>query len=148
MGGGHEVANDAVSRFNIWVDPEAARVVFAAGLRTSWSAARYDPPGARLIDDYRRMRESGTPAGVRPPTIDRRITAYDDAQPMAVAHAPVHDALCIACLIGPTSSRPARPRRVETRGALHGRTVMDTASRRELTRSSRSMRMRPGSCRC
>jgi inosine-uridine nucleoside N-ribohydrolase len=132
MGGGHEVGNTTPSaEFNIWVDPEAAKVVFGAGLRNV-VVMPLDATHRALVslDDCRRMRESGTPAGrAAADFIDRRIAAYDDLQPMAVAHtAPVHDALCIAYLVDPTVVSGRRVHvDVETHGdATVGRTVMDT----------------------
>ncbi len=132
MGGGHEVGNTTPSaEFNVWVDPEAARVVFGAGLR-NLVLVPLDATHRALVslDDCQRMRELGTPAGIAAADfIDHRINAYDDLQPMEIAHsAPVHDALCIAYLVDPTvvSGRRAHVD-VETRGELTvGRTVIDT----------------------
>jgi inosine-uridine nucleoside N-ribohydrolase len=132
MGGGHEVGNTTpAAEFNIWVDPEAARVVFGAGLRNV-VVMPLDATHRALVslDDCRLMRGSGTPAGEAAAAfIERRIAAYDALQPMAVAHtAPVHDALCVAYLIDPTivSGRSLHVD-VETHGELTiGRTVMDT----------------------
>jgi len=82
------------------------------------------------LDDCRRMRESGTPAGeAAAAIIEHRIVAYDRLQPMAIPHtAPVHDALCVAYLVDPTVVSGRRLHvDIETRGELTvGRTVMDT----------------------
>ena len=116
MGGGHDRGNTTVAaEFNIWVDPEAARVVFGAGLQNV-VLVPLDATHRALVslDDCRRMRESGTPAGEAAAAfIEHRIVAYDDLQPMAIPHtAPVHDALCVAYLIDPGSrDRKAAPRR-------------------------------------
>jgi inosine-uridine nucleoside N-ribohydrolase len=131
MGGGHDVSNTTPSaEFNIWVDPEAARVVFGAGLRNV-VLIPLDATHRALVslDDCDRMRASGTPAGEAAATIiEGRIRAYDELQPMTVGHtAPVHDALCVAYLVDPTivSGRPVHID-VETHGELTmGRTVMD-----------------------
>jgi inosine-uridine nucleoside N-ribohydrolase len=135
MGGGHEVGNmTASAEFNIWVDPEAARVVFGAGLQNVVVMPLVATHRALVsLDDCRRMREMGTPAGEAAAAfIDRRIVAYDASQPMTVSHsAPVHDALCVAYLVDPTvvSGRRAHVD-VETYGALTvGRTVIDTHGR-------------------
>jgi inosine-uridine nucleoside N-ribohydrolase len=132
MGGGHEVGNTTPSaEFNVWVDPEAARVVFGAGLRDV-VVMPLDATHRALVslDDCRLMRESGTPAGrAAADFIDRRITAYDALQPMDTLHtAPVHDALCVAYLVDPTVVTGRRVHvDVETHGELTiGRTVMDT----------------------
>jgi inosine-uridine nucleoside N-ribohydrolase len=131
MGGGHAVSNTTPSaEFNVWVDPEAARVVLRAGLR-DLVLVPLDATHRALVssDDCRRLRALGTPAGeAAAAIIERRIAAYDALQPMAVHHsAPVHDALCVAFLVDPTvvSGRPAHVD-VETRGELTlGRTVID-----------------------
>jgi inosine-uridine nucleoside N-ribohydrolase len=135
MGGAHESGNTTASaEFNIWVDPEAARIVFAAGLQ-NLTLVPLDATHRALVslDDCRRLRELGTPAGDAAATfIEGRITAYDALQPMETARsAPVHDALCIAYLVDPTvvTGRQAHVD-VETRGELTlGRTVMDTHGR-------------------
>jgi inosine-uridine nucleoside N-ribohydrolase len=132
MGGGHVIGNTTPSaEFNVWVDPEAARVVFGAGLRNV-VLIPLDATHRALVslDDCRRMRELGTPAGMAAADfIDRRIHAYDDVAPMEVLHsAPVHDALCIAYLVDPTVVTGRRAHvDVETHGELTvGRTVIDT----------------------
>jgi inosine-uridine nucleoside N-ribohydrolase len=137
MGGGHEVGNmNPSAEFNIWVDPEAARVVFGAGLQNV-VVMPLDATHRALVslDDCRRLRELGTPAGEAVAAfVERRIVAYDDLQPMAVAHtAPVHDALCIAYLVDPTVvTGQSAFVDVETHGELTvGRTVIDTHGRSE-----------------
>jgi inosine-uridine nucleoside N-ribohydrolase len=134
MGGAHHRGNTtAAAEFNVWADPEAARIVFAAGLR-DLVLVPLDATHRALVslDDCRRMRESGTPAGEAAAAfIERRIMAYDDLQPMAIPHtAPVHDALAVACLIDPAVVSGHRLHvDVETTGELTvGRTVMDTRS--------------------
>jgi inosine-uridine nucleoside N-ribohydrolase len=135
MGGAHESGNTTPSaEFNIWVDPDAARIVFSAGLQ-DLVLVPLDATHRALVslDDCRRLRELGTPAGAAAGTfIEGRIAAYDALQPMdTAASAPVHDALCIAYLVDPTvvSGRRAHVD-VETRGELTlGRTVMDTHGR-------------------
>ena len=132
MGGGHEVGNTTPSaEFNVWVDPEAARVVFGAGLQNV-VLVPLDATHRALVslDDCDRLRASGTPAGEAAAAfIEHRIRAYDELQPMAVRHtAPVHDALCVAYLIDPTVVSGRRVHvDIETRSELTiGRTVMDT----------------------
>jgi inosine-uridine nucleoside N-ribohydrolase len=137
MGGAHESGNTTPSaEFNIWVDPDAARIVFNAGLQ-NLTLVPLDATHRALVsrDDCRRLRELDTPAGAAAASfIEGRIAAYDALQPMdTAASAPVHDALCVAYLVDPTvvSGRPAHVD-VETRGELTlGRTVMDTHGRFE-----------------
>ena len=132
MGGGHQLGNTTPSaEFNIWVDPEAARVVFGAGLRNV-TLVPLDATHRAFVasDDCRRMRTLGTPAGdAAAAFIERRIAAYDELQPMPTLHtAPVHDALCVAYLVDPSivSGRRAHVD-IETRGELTiGRTIIES----------------------
>ncbi len=135
MGGAHEVGNTTPSaEFNIWVDPEAARVVFGAGLQNV-VVMPLDATHRALVsfDDCRRMRELGTPAGTAAAAfIERLIVAYDTLQPMDRPHsAPVHDALCIAYLVDPTVVTGQKAHvDVETHGELTvGRMVIDRHAR-------------------
>jgi inosine-uridine nucleoside N-ribohydrolase len=135
MGGAHEAGNTTpAAEFNIWVDPEAAHVVFRAGLQNV-VVMPLDATHRALVssDDCRRLRELGTPAGAGAAAfIEGRITAYDELQPMDTRHsAPVHDALCIAYLVDPTVVTGERVHvDVETRGELTvGRTVIDRYGR-------------------
>ncbi len=135
MGGAHLSGNTTpAAEFNVWVDPEAAKVVFGAGLRNV-AVMPLDATHRALVslDDCRRLRDLGTPAGGAAATfIEGRIRAYDDLQPMDTPQsAPVHDALCIAYLVDPAvvTGRPAHVD-VETRGELTiGRTVIDHGGR-------------------
>jgi inosine-uridine nucleoside N-ribohydrolase len=134
MGGAHESGNTTPSaEFNIWVDPEAARIVFGAGL-ANLTLIPLDATHRALVsgDDCARLRATGTPAGEAAATfIEGRIAAYDHLQPMDPAGtAPVHDALCVAYLVDPSvvSGKPVHVD-VETSSELTiGRTVMDTGS--------------------
>jgi inosine-uridine nucleoside N-ribohydrolase len=135
MGGAHEAGNTTpAAEFNIWVDPEAARVVFGAGLQNV-VLVPLDATHRALVslDDCRRLRALGTPAGnAAAAFIEGRIAAYDALQPMDTPRsAPVHDALCVAYLVDPTVVTGRRAHvDVETRGELTiGRTVIDTGVR-------------------
>ena len=132
MGGAHESGNTTPSaEFNIWVDPDAARIVFSAGL-PELTLVPLDATHKALVSaaDCERLRATGTPAAVAAASIiEGRIAAYDDLQPMdSGGAAPVHDALCIAFLVDPGVISGRRIHvDVETRGELTlGRTVMDT----------------------
>jgi inosine-uridine nucleoside N-ribohydrolase len=131
MGGAHASGNTTPSaEFNIWVDPEAARVVLTAGL-ADLALVPLDATHKALVSaaDCTRLRATGTPAGeAAAAIIEGRIAAYDDLQPMdSAGAAPVHDALCVAYLVDPTVVSGRRVHvDVETRGELTlGRTVMD-----------------------
>lgn len=136
MGGGHEIGNvTPAAEFNIWADPEAAKVVLSSGLR-NLMLVPLDATHKALVtlDDCRRLRELGTPAGNATATVvERRIAGYNAYQPMAIADAaPVHDALCVAAIVDPSviTTQPFHAD-VETSGELTvGRTVIDTHRRR------------------
>ena len=135
MGGAHDAGNTTPSaEFNIWADPEAAQVVFRAGLRDV-TLIPLDATHRALVSatDCERLRGLGTPASMAAATIiEERIAAYDDLQPMETARsAPVHDALCVAYLVDPGVVTGRRVHvDIETSGELTvGRTVMDTHGR-------------------
>ncbi len=136
MGGGHEVGNvTPASEFNIWADPEAAKVVLASGVQ-NLTLVPLDATHKALItlDDCRRLRELGTPAGEATATVvERRIAGYSAAQPMAIPDAaPVHDALCVAAIVDPSviTTYPFHADVEPTGDLTVGRTVIDTHRRR------------------
>jgi inosine-uridine nucleoside N-ribohydrolase len=137
MGGGHEVGNVTPSaEFNIWGDPEAAAMVFAAGFRKV-TLVPLDATHRALISKAHcaRLEELGTPAGHAAATIiGQRIETHDRIQKMATpGTAPVHDALCVGFLVDPSLLTTRRLHvAVETDGPLTvGRTVIDTHFRGE-----------------
>lgn len=135
MGGGHAIGNVTPSaEFNIWADPEAAAVVFAAGFR-KLTLVMLDATHRALVSqaDCARFDALGTPAGRAAATlIGQRIGAHQAHQRMdQIDTAPVHDALCVAFLVQPDIITTRRLHvAVETSGALTvGRTVIDTQGR-------------------
>jgi inosine-uridine nucleoside N-ribohydrolase len=132
MGGGHEISNTTASaEFNIWVDPEAADVVFSAGFeRIVLVPLEATHQALVSMDHCRKLRELGTPAGEASARfIERRIRAYDMGQPMEITEsAPVHDALCVAYLTEPdVIGLHEYHVGIETQGPKTlGRTVIDT----------------------
>jgi purine nucleosidase/ribosylpyrimidine nucleosidase len=131
MGGGHVRANATASaEFNIWADPEAARIVLRSGIREI-VVVPLDATHEALVTeaDCERLAALGTPAGTAAaPIIRHRIQGYAAVQPPAIPNsAPVHDALCVAHLIEPDViiTREAHVD-VELSGELtRGRTVVD-----------------------
>jgi inosine-uridine nucleoside N-ribohydrolase len=131
MGGGHVRANaTAAAEFNIWADPEAARIVLQSGIR-ELVVVPLDATHEALVTgaDCDRLASLGTPAGTAAAAIIRtRIAGYGAIQPPAIPDsAPVHDAVCVAHLIDPdvVTTREAHVD-VELRGELtRGRTVVD-----------------------
>ena len=131
MGGGNIKGNATPSaEFNIWADPEAAAIVFAAGFRNV-TLVPLDATHQALVSraQCQALDALGTPAARAAATlIDHRITGYDTTQPMVVPEsAPVHDALCVAYLLRRDVLDVARVHvDVETSGRLTvGRTVID-----------------------
>lgn len=135
MGGGHQHANTTTAaEFNIWADPEAARVVLRSGLPRI-TLVPLDATHKALVssEDCQLMKSSGTSAARAAASfIETRIQGYDAGQAMSRPHtAPVHDALCVAALVDPSiiATRPTYVD-VELCGELtSGRTVMDTDGR-------------------
>ena len=132
MGGGHAITNVTPSaEFNIWADPEAAALVFAAGFR-KLTLVPLDATHKATIstEQCRALHASGRPAAEAAAIfIEKRIEGYRGYQPLAgVDAAPVHDALCVASLVEPDIIETEDYYvAVETKGTLTvGRTVIDT----------------------
>jgi inosine-uridine nucleoside N-ribohydrolase len=132
MGGAHAIGNvTPAAEFNVWADPEAAAMVFAAGFRKV-TLVPLDATHRALIsrDHCARLAALGTPAGEAAASfILHRIDVHDRIQRMPIpGTAPVHDALCVGFLIDPSLIGTRRLHvAVETQGRLTtGRTVIDT----------------------
>lgn len=135
MGGAHAFGNVTPSaEFNIWADPEAASVVFAAGF-PKLTLLPLDATHAALItrDHCAKLEALGTPAGgAAAAFIGHRIAVHDEHQRQSVPHStPVHDALAVGSLVAPVLRAMRRLHvAIETRGELTvGRTVIDTHGR-------------------
>jgi inosine-uridine nucleoside N-ribohydrolase len=130
MGGAHDHGNTTASaEFNIWMDPEAARIVVNCGRPIRMVPLDATHRALVSLDDCRALRDLGTPAGEAAARfVEKRIEGYDAAQPMHRAGAaPVHDALAICSVIDPAVVTTTHiPVDVETGGELSvGRTVCD-----------------------
>lgn len=130
MGGAHDHGNSTASaEFNIWLDPEAARIVVNCGRPIRM--VPLDATHRALVSsaDVERLRALGTPAGEAAARfVARRIDGYDATQPMHRAGAaPVHDALAVCAVIDPSVIATHHiPVDVEVGGELSvGRTVCD-----------------------
>jgi inosine-uridine nucleoside N-ribohydrolase len=131
MGGSHARANvTSQAEFNIWADPEAARIVLRSGI-PDLTVVPLDATHEALVseEDCNRLDTLGTPAGTAAASIIRtRIAGYEAIQPQAIHNsAPVHDAVCVAHLLDPAviETREAHVD-VELNGELtRGRTVVD-----------------------
>lgn len=135
MGGAHHHGNVTPrAEFNIWADPEAARIVIGSGVRKI-TLVPLDATHNALVslDDCAKLRALGTPAGEAAARFtERRIHGYDTTQPMARPHAaPVHDALAVAAIVDPAVITTHHLHvDVETSGELTvGETVVDTNHR-------------------
>jgi inosine-uridine nucleoside N-ribohydrolase len=131
MGGAHDHGNATPSaEFNIWLDPEAARIVVNCGRPIRMVPLDATHRALVSVEDAARLRALGTPAGEAAARfVLKRIEGYDATQPMPHrgGAAPVHDALAVCALIDPTViTTEFIPVDVETVGELSvGRTVCD-----------------------
>ena len=105
MGGANRYGNVTPrAEFNVWADPEAARVVLDSGVRKI-TLVPLDATHQALVslDDCAALRALGTPAGDAAALFtERRIEGYDRTQPMKRPNAaPVHDALAVASIVDP-----------------------------------------------
>lgn len=128
MGGGLAKGNiTPAAEFNIFVDPEAARTVFEAGLDpvvVPLDATHRAPVTAAMIDELRRSGE-----GVAP-EVGAMLEAYHGNVGRDRPGAHVHDAMAVAVLLWPElfETRRGRLHVVTDSGAERGRTVVDFAS--------------------
>jgi len=130
MGGAHDHGNTTASaEFNIWMDPEAARIVINCGRPIRMIPLDATHRALVSQDDCRALRALGTPAGEAAARFtEKRIDAYEESQPMHRAGAaPVHDALAVCSIVDPSVvTTELIPVDVETSGELTvGRTVCD-----------------------
>jgi len=105
MGGGHATGNvTPAAEFNIWADPEAARVVLGCGRPIRMVALDATHRALISLEDCAALRAAGTPAAEATAVFtEHRIRTYDDSQPMQRPHAaPVHDALAVCAIIDPS----------------------------------------------
>ena len=130
MGGAHDHGNSTASaEFNIWLDPEAARIVVNCGRPIRIVPLDATHQALVSLDDCRTLRGLGTPgAEAAARFVEKRIEGYDATQPMHRSNAaPVHDALAVCAVIDPTIiTTQFIPVDVETDAELSvGRTVCD-----------------------
>lgn len=134
MGGAHHIGNTTTSaEFNIWMDPEAARLVVGCGRPIRMIPLDATHQALVTLDDCDALRNLGTPAAEAAALfIERRIQGYNEYQPMKRPDsAPVHDMLAVFAVIDPTVIQTAHVFvDVETEGKLtSGRTVCDFGKR-------------------
>jgi purine nucleosidase/ribosylpyrimidine nucleosidase len=133
MGGAHDHGNiTASAEFNIWLDPEAARIVVNCGAPIRMVPLDATHRALVSTEDAAALRALGTPAGEAAARfVLQRIDGYDATQPMprrnGALAAPVHDALAVCAIIDPTILTTEHiPVDVEIHAELSlGRTVCD-----------------------
>ncbi len=130
MGGAHDHGNmTASAEFNIWLDPEAARIVVNCGRPIRMIPLDATHRALVSTEDAERLRALATPAGEAAARfVLKRIDGYDATQPMHRANAaPVHDALAVCAIIDPSVvTTEYIPVDVEVHAELSlGRTVCD-----------------------
>ena len=131
MGGGHDQRNStAASEFNIFIDPEAAAIVFESGVKITLMPLDATHR-ANLRPKHRDLFASwGNAVGDFVATeIEDRLISYNTLQPLHEPDiAPIHDALCIAYLLDPTVITDMRHMRCDIvcGGIADGQTLFDT----------------------
>ena len=127
MGGAYGTGNVTPSaEFNIYADPEAARVVFTSGVPIVMMGLDLTNQTVCTADVIERMRNTGNRAGALFADI-MSFTLKTQAEVYGLAGGPVHDATCIGYLIDPDCIT-TKDMYVEidvNEGPCYGRTVCD-----------------------
>ncbi|MCB0188114.1 MAG: nucleoside hydrolase, partial [Caldilineaceae bacterium] len=134
MGGSHHIGNRSpAAEFNIWADPESAKVVMNAGVPVRMVPLDATHKALITLDDCKELRKIGTPAATAAATFtERRIDGYNRFQPMKIPDStPIHDALAVCAIIEPSVIKTEFIHvDVETKGELtDGMTVCDFGNR-------------------
>ena len=130
MGGAHDHGNSTASaEFNIWLDPEAARIVVNCGRPIRMMPLDATHRALVSLEDARRLRALGTPAGEAAATLhreaDRRLRR-DPADAPPGRRAGPRRAGGLRDHRPDDHHDPLHPRgRGDRRGAVQGRTVCD-----------------------
>ncbi|MCC6905868.1 MAG: nucleoside hydrolase, partial [Anaerolineae bacterium] len=133
MGGGHVVGNVTPSaEFNIWADPEGARVAMAAGI--PMTLVPLDATHKALLnqDHLATLKTFGTPAADAAVIFTEHLGRWHKNQTMVpFGSVPMHDSLVVCAVIDRTVIETVHVFvDIETFGELTiGRTVCDTHSR-------------------
>jgi len=105
MGGGYHIQNETpAAEFNIWVDPEAAKIVFDSGINIrlisldATHKALISLNDCDLLENYKTKAIDATVKFIR-----KRIEGYRIYQPLLDQDTtPLHDALAVCALLDPT----------------------------------------------
>jgi inosine-uridine nucleoside N-ribohydrolase len=127
MGGAARDSNvTPAAEFNIYVDPEAAQIVFQSGLPITMVGLDVTNRALLSLEDIAGLeRMGGRVSGAVGPLL--RFFARANRKSFRIQGAPLHDALAVATLIRPEVVRTRRLRvDIETQGLLtRGQTVVD-----------------------
>jgi pyrimidine-specific ribonucleoside hydrolase len=127
MGGAMRAGNwTPAAEFNIWVDPEAARIVFRSGLPITMCGLDVTHKALMGLPEIERLRAIGT----RPARVFADLLQFFTrfhVERYGTADTPIHDAVAVAHVALPGMVRTERYHvDVETTGELtRGRTVVD-----------------------
>ena len=127
MGGAYGTGNVTPSaEFNIYADPEAARVVFTSGVPIVMMGLDLTNQTVCTADVIERMRNTGNRAGALFADI-MSFTLKTQAEVYGLAGGPVHDATCIGYLIDPgcITTMDLYVEIDVNEGPCYGRTVCD-----------------------
>lgn len=127
MGGSMRAGNwTPAAEFNIWVDPEAARIVFRSGLPVTMCGLDVTHQALFGLPEIDRMEALGTPAARVFADLLRFFTRFH-LERYGTADTPIHDAVAVAHVALPGLVTVARYHvDVETTGDItRGRTVVD-----------------------
>ena len=127
MGGGMRAGNwTPAAEFNIWVDPEAARIVFRSGLPITMSGLDVTHKALFGLPEIARLDAIGTRVGRVFADLMRFFTRFH-LERYGTADTPIHDAVAVAVVATPYLVGTRRYHvDVETSGDItRGRTVVD-----------------------
>jgi inosine-uridine nucleoside N-ribohydrolase len=126
MGGSMGLGNTTpAAEFNIYVDPEAAREVFEAGLPITMSGLDVTHQAGAGPEERERLRTSGRVGGVVAGFLDFFAATYDSV--FGFEAPPLHDPVAVAAVLEPGLLR-TRPMRVDIEcesDLTRGETVCD-----------------------
>lgn len=99
MGGAHGFGNTTpTAEFNIWMDPEAAKIVFDCGAKLTIVPLNATHRATISLEQCKELRALGTPAATAAATfIEKRIASFErNINPEFPNSCAVHDALTVA----------------------------------------------------
>ncbi len=135
MGGAHAVGNTTpTSEFNIWMDPEAAKIVADSGAKITVVPVNATHAAYVTLEECDEIEALGTPAAIKAAEMIRqRIYGYMEWQPLDVPNAaPVHDPLAVCAVLNPQVLKDVRHVFFDvdfSGGASDGQTIFDVCER-------------------